>query len=157
MESPLTLESFYEFCAQNKLMGARCKSCGAILVPPRAVCPKCGSTDTQWTELKGTGKLLTYSVVHVAPRAFQPFVPYAVGIVLLTEGARLPGMIRTDLKDLRIGLVLKAAFDPAQSESWPSWARYYFVRAGTLREYTGHSCWRKHPSGLALPSFHEAL
>lgn len=126
-KSPLTLECFYRFCAQKKLMGARCKSCRTILVPPRAVCPKCGSADMRWEELKGTGKLLTYSVVHVAPPAFQSLVPYAVGIVLLTEGVRLPGMIRTDLKDLRIGLDLKIAFEPPQSENWPSWARYYFV------------------------------
>jgi len=112
-------------------MGARCKSCRAILAPPRAICPRCGSTDMQWIELKGTGKLLTYSVVHVAAPAFQSFVPYAVGIVLLTEAARLPGMIRIDPNDLKIGLDLKVAFDPAQSESWPSWARYYFVSAGS--------------------------
>jgi len=126
-KSPLTLESFYRFCSQRKLTGARCGSCRSILVPPRALCPKCGSTDIQWTELKGTGKLLTYSVVHVAPTAFQSLVPYAVGIVLLTEGARLPGIIRANLKDLRIGLDLKIDFEPPQSENWPSWARYYFV------------------------------
>jgi len=128
-ESPLTLESFYTFCAQKKLMGARCRSCRAILIPPRALCPKCGSMDIRWTKLKGTGKLLTYSVVHVASPAFQSSVPYAVGIVQLTEGARLLGMIRTNLKDLRIGLNLKVAFEPRQSESWPPWARYCFVRA----------------------------
>jgi len=129
-ELPLTLESFYRFCAQKKLMGGRCRSCRAILVPPRALCPKCGSTDIRWAKLKGTGKLLTYSVVHVASPAFQSSVPYAVGIVQLAEGAKLPGMIRTDLKDLRIGLNLKVAFEPRQSESWPSWARFCFVRAG---------------------------
>jgi len=113
-------------------MGARCKSCRTILVPPRTLCPKCGSTDMRWEELKGTGKLLTYSVVHVAAPAFQSSVPYAVGIVRLTEGARLPGIVRTDLKDLRIGLNLKVAFEQPRSESWPSWARYCFVKAGSL-------------------------
>jgi len=126
---PPTLESFYQFCAQKRLMGARCKSCRAVLVPPRALCPRCGSADMQWTELKGTGKLLTYSVVHVAPPAFHSFVPYAVGIVLLTEGARLPGMIRVDPKYLRIGLKMRIAFEQPRSEGWPSWARYCFVRA----------------------------
>jgi len=133
-ESSMTLESFYRFCAQKKLMGARCKSCRTILVPPRTLCPKCGSTGMRWEELKGIGKLLTYSVVHVAAPAFQSSVPYAVGIVELTEGAKLPGMIRADLKDLRIGLNLKVAFEPPRSESWPSWARYRFVKAGSPRE-----------------------
>ncbi len=127
--SPPTLESFYQFCAEKKLMAARCKSCGATLVPPRVLCPRCSSVDMDWTELKGTGKLLTYSVVHVAPSAFQSFVPYAVGIVLLDEGARLPGMIRVEPRDLRIGLRLKVAFESSQSNRWPSWARYFFVKA----------------------------
>lgn len=128
-ELPPSLESFYQFCAQKRLMGTRCKSCGEILAPPRSLCPKCGSTDVEWTEFKGTGKLLTYSVIHVAPSAFQSLAPYAVGIVVLTEGARLPGMIRVTPEDLRIGLALKVAFDLITSEKWPSWARYYFVRA----------------------------
>jgi len=131
-ESPPTLESFYQFCTQKKLMAARCKSCGAILVPPRALCPKCNSADMHWTELKGTGRLLTYSVVHVAPSAFQPSVPYAVGIVLLDEGTRLPGMVQVEPGDLRIGLRLKVAFESPQSDKWPSWARYFFVKANPL-------------------------
>jgi len=126
---PPALESFYQFCAQKKLMATRCKSCGAILLPPRALCPKCRSTDVQWTELKGTGKLLTYSVVHIAPEAFRSFAPYTVGIALLDEGVRLPGMIRVDPGDLKIGLKVKTAFEVLQSEKWPSWARYFFVRA----------------------------
>lgn len=132
--SPPTLESFYRFCAEKKLMAARCKSCGVTLVPPRALCPRCSSTDMQWTELKGTGRLLTYSVVHVAPPAFQSLAPYAVGIVLLDEGARLPGMIRVEPRDLRIGLRLKIAFESSQSDKWPSWTRYFFVKADSRRK-----------------------
>jgi uncharacterized OB-fold protein len=127
-EVPLTLESFYQFCAQGKLVGTRCRSCGEILTPPRSLCRKCHSTDMEWMEFKGTGKLLTYSIIHVAPSAFQSLVPYTVGIVQLTEGARLPGMIRVEPKDLRIGLELKVAFDLSRSENWPQWTRYYFVR-----------------------------
>jgi uncharacterized OB-fold protein len=128
-ELSLTIESFYQSCAREKLVGVRCRSCGEILAPPRSLCPKCHSTDMEWMEFKGTGKLLTYSVIHVAPSAFQSLAPYTVGIVQLTEGARLPGMVRVEPKDLRIGLELKVAFDRSQSENWPQWTRYYFVRA----------------------------
>jgi len=128
-ELPPTLESFYNFCGQGKLMGARCKSCGEILVPPRSLCLKCNSTSTEWMELKGTGKLLAYSIVHVAPSAFQSSAPYAVGIVSLAEGPRIPGMIRVEQKDLKVGLELKVAFESSHMENWPTWTRYYFVKA----------------------------
>jgi len=126
---PPTLESFYQFCAEKKLVAARCKSCKAILLPPRVLCPRCSSTDIQWMKLKGTGRLLTYSVVHIAPLAFQSFVPYPVGIVLLDEGTKLPGIVRVEPRDIRIGLKLKAAFESSRSHKWPSWARYFFVKA----------------------------
>jgi uncharacterized OB-fold protein len=128
-EYSLTIENFYQFCAKGKLVGARCRSCGEVLTPPRSLCQKCHSTDMEFTEFKGIGRLLTYSIVHVASSAFQSLAPYTVGIVQLDEGARIPGMIRVEPKDLKIGLELKAAFDRSQSENWPRWTRYYFVRA----------------------------
>lgn len=131
LKPPPTLESFYQFCGQRKLMGVRCESCEAVLLPPRMLCPRCGSSNSEWVELKGTGELLTYSVIHVAPATFQPLVPYAVGIVALAEGARLPGIIRVRPEDLRVGLELKIAFEPSTSKNWPSWPRYFFVRADT--------------------------
>jgi uncharacterized OB-fold protein len=80
-------------------------------------------------QLTGNGKLLTYSVVHVAAPAFQSFVPYVVGIVELTEGPKLPAMIKVDMKDLKVGMDLKVEFESSKPESWPSWVRYGFVRA----------------------------
>lgn len=124
-----TLESFYNFCGQKKLMGTKCKACGEILVPPRSLCPKCNSANMEWMELKGTGKLLAYSVVHVAPSAFQSHVPYTVGVVSLDEGPRIPGMIRVEQKDLKAGLALKVAFESSQAQNWPTWTRHYFVKA----------------------------
>ena len=131
LKPPPTLESFYQFCAQRKLMGVRCESCKAVLLPPRMLCPRCGSSNSEWVELKGTGELLTYSAIHVATPTFQSLVPYAVGIVSLTEGARLPGIIRVKPEDLRIGLELRIAFEPSTSKNWPSWPRYFFVRTDT--------------------------
>jgi len=83
-------------------------------------------------QLRGTGTLLTYSIIQVAPTAFQSLVPYTVGIVQLTEGPRLPAMIRVPEKDLKVGLALRAAFDEPLSGNWPSWARYYFIKADPL-------------------------
>jgi len=124
---PFTIESFYSLIAERKLMAAKCKRCGKLLVPPRPMCTDCYSKDLEWTQLKGEGKLLTYTVIHVSPKQFESMIPYAVGIVQLTEGPQLPGMIRDIEPDkIRVGMKLRVDFDTALPSEWPQWSRYYF-------------------------------
>jgi len=124
---PFTIESFYKLVAERKLMAARCRKCGELLVPPRPMCPHCYSRDLEWTQLKGEGELLTYTVIHVSPKRFENMIPYAVGIVKLVEGPKLPGMIRGIEPDkIKIGMKVKVDFDTALPSEWPQWPRYYF-------------------------------
>ena len=44
--------------------------------------------------VSGKGKLLTYTVIHVAPTQFQNLAPYTVGILKLRDGLKIPGMIQ---------------------------------------------------------------
>jgi hypothetical protein len=125
-----TVENFYKFCAERKLMGVKCKACGALLWPPRGICPKCFSYNVEWIEFKGRGKLLTYTIIHFPPSQFQALAPYAVGIMKLTEGPQLPGMIRNlKLEDLRIGMDLEVDFETTVPKEWPRWPRYFFKPA----------------------------
>ncbi len=125
---PFTIESFYSFVKEGKLMGAKCNKCGKMLVPPKPMCPKCFSRDLKWRELPKKGKLLTYTVIHVSPRNFQNLTPYTVGIVELGDGAQLPGIIKSvDQKEVAVGMGLTVGFDPESiSADWPQWSRYYF-------------------------------
>ncbi len=124
---PFTIESFYSLIAERKLMAAKCKRCGNLLVPPRPMCTDCYSKDLEWTQLKGEGKLLTYTVIHVSPKQFESMIPYAVGIVQLTEGPQLPGMIHDiEPEKIRVGMKLRVDFDTALPSEWPQWSRYYF-------------------------------
>lgn len=130
-----TIEQFYGFVNQGKLMAARCKNCGKIMLPPRPICSNCYSRDLEWIELKREGRLLTYTVIHVAPPQLQPLVPYAVGIVELENSLKLPGIIRgIQPERLRIGMKLAVDFEQkpegaARYGSWPRWPRYYFKPA----------------------------
>ena len=124
------IEWFYRFIDEGKLMAAKCNKCGEILLPPRPICNKCYSKDLNWVELKRRGKLLTYTIIHVAPKQFETLAPYAVGIVKLDDGPQLLGMIRgVELDKLKIGINLTIDFEKASSTSttqWPTWPRYYF-------------------------------
>jgi len=122
-----TVENFYNFCAEKKLMAVKCKSCGAIICPPRAICPKCFGHTFEWTELAGKGKLLTFTIIYFPPSQFQAMAPYAVGIIKLGEGPQLPGMIKqVRLTDLKIGMELQVDFETSIPKEWPRWPRYFF-------------------------------
>ena len=123
-----TIDQFYKYLTQGKLMAGKCKNCGKIHLPPRPLCDTCFHQEFEWMEIAGKGKLLTYTIIHVAPQQFQHLAPYAVGIIQLENDLKLPGMI-TDipLEHLSIGMDLMIDFYPCTKEHpWPQWPRYCF-------------------------------
>jgi uncharacterized OB-fold protein len=126
-QEPFTIEQFYKLASQNKLMAGKCLKCDKIHLPPRPLCDNCYGTQFEWTEISGKGKLLTYTVIHIAPSQFQDFTPYAIGIVELDNGLKIPGMIQEmPPEQLNVGMVLNVAFSTCEaSPNWPQWSRYY--------------------------------
>jgi uncharacterized OB-fold protein len=125
---PFTIEQFYKFLAQSKLMAGKCTKCGKIHLPPRPMCDDFFGTEFTWTEISGKGKLLTYTVIHVAPPQFQALAPYAVGIVQLDSGLKLPGMISgVPHEQIKVGMELAIDFKACSAgQTWPQWQRYCF-------------------------------
>lgn len=125
---PFTIDQFYKFLSQNKLMGSKCLKCGKLHLPPRPLCDNCYGQDFEWIELSGKGKLLTYTIIHIAPIQFQALAPYSVGIIELESGLKLPGMI-SDISEnqLKVGMELTIDFKACSvGQSWPQWSRYCF-------------------------------
>jgi len=124
---PFTIESFYKFVSEGKLMAAKCNKCGNILLPPKPICPTCLTKDLSWVEVKNKGRLLTYTVIHVSPAQFQSMAPYVLGIVKLDDGPNLIGMIRgVEANKIRVGMSLTVDFDKSLPGQWPMWPRYFF-------------------------------
>ena len=130
-QARFTIEQFYRHISQGKLMGGKCKRCGAVHLPPRPVCSKCFSKEFEWVEIPPKGRLLTYTIIHVAPTQFQSMAPYAVGIIQLENGLNIPGMIKDVAADeIKIGMNLKVVFNSSIATSqWPQWPRYFFKPA----------------------------
>ncbi len=128
-QAPPTIESFYKFVAEGRLMGVKCKKCGHIMVPPKPLCDKCMSKGGEWVQLKGEGEIISFTIINVPPTQFASIAPYAVAIVKLDEGPKLPGIIKgvTQPGQLKIGMRVRAVLETAPSQqSWPQWPRYYF-------------------------------
>jgi uncharacterized OB-fold protein len=127
-ETPFTVDQFYKFLTQKKIMAAKCQKCGKIHLPPRPLCDNCYSQQFEWINVSGKGKLLTYTIISIAPQQFQDLTPYAVGIVQLENNLRIPGMIQgVKQEELKIGMELTLDFDScSSSQNWPQWQRYCF-------------------------------
>lgn len=115
-----TAASFQTFLDEGKLMGSRCVETGEIFIPPRTICPRTYSTNMEWVELSGKGKLVAFTAVYIGTTAmiqagFDRRNPYVTGIVELDEGPRFSAQILgVDAKEpemIPIGLPLTARFE----------------------------------------------
>ncbi|MCW4005988.1 MAG: Zn-ribbon domain-containing OB-fold protein [Candidatus Bathyarchaeota archaeon] len=127
-QEAFTIEQFYKFLAQQKLMAGKCQKCGKLHLPPRPLCDNCYNQTFQWIQISGKGKLLTYTTIHVAPAQFQDITPYTVGIIQLENGLKIPGMISNVAPEqLKIGMQLQIDFQSCNTtQNWPQWPRYCF-------------------------------
>jgi uncharacterized OB-fold protein len=101
--------NFIDFLEDGKVMGTRCKDCNQSFFPPRADCYQCLTSNMEWFEVSGTGRLVTYSKLEFAPVGFQDDVPYS--IALLDYGDyKIFGRIAKDVPeaDISVGMEMKA-------------------------------------------------
>ncbi len=98
--------TYWEGVRQGRLLFQSCKNCSHLQFPPRHLCIKCWSKDLTWTESNGRGIVESFTIVHRAPTPdLRDKVPYAVAMVLLTEGPRMianivgPGALEVAIDD----------------------------------------------------------
>lgn len=99
---------FVGYLEKGKVMATRCRRCGTKYFPPRMDCPKCVGSDVEWFEIKGNGKLVTYTVVNYGPTGFEDDAPYTLAIADF-DGVRVFGRLSKGLKeiDIKPGMGLK--------------------------------------------------
>jgi uncharacterized OB-fold protein len=122
LNSEFTYEKFKSFIAQGKFMVAKCGKCNHILLPPKPICPYCGSREFSWIEIPRVGKIVSYTEIHVPPRGFEKFAPYIVALVEFEGGVKIPGIVKgAKISDMKIGLNVQMEF----SKDFPS--GYFFT------------------------------
>ena len=118
-ERPFSDISYEQYLNEEKLMGSRCKECGAVFVPPRPVCITCYQPNMQWVEMKGIGKLAAFTCITIAPpfmikQGYNRKNPYCSGVVELDEGgrvdARIEGVDAANPESITVGMPLRVKF-----------------------------------------------
>lgn len=96
-----------------RLNAQKCLNCGALLYPPKKLCPKCRSDrHLQEKPVGPYGTLFTYSVVRIGPPPYTGMTPYAIGYVDLDDGIRVFAQIAADdLETLKIGMRVELIID----------------------------------------------
>ncbi|MBN1832685.1 MAG: Zn-ribbon domain-containing OB-fold protein [Deltaproteobacteria bacterium] len=79
--STTKVNDFISHLDEGKVAGTKCKDCGAVFFPPRADCYKCLTSDMEWFDVSGTGKLVSYSKLEYAPVGFEGDLPYCIALL----------------------------------------------------------------------------
>lgn len=101
--------------ADGVLKLATCQACGFRLHPPRPICPKCRGRDIQFAAVSGRGHVHSWTVNRYAWTPSLP-PPYIIAEVELEEQKDLlilSNIVDCPIEDLRIGLPVHVAFEPA--------------------------------------------
>ncbi|MBN1308240.1 MAG: Zn-ribbon domain-containing OB-fold protein [Chitinispirillaceae bacterium] len=108
--SPFTkVTGFADHLKDGRLMGSRCKKCGATSFPPRADCVECMHDEFEFFEVSGRATLHTYTKIATAPTGFEDMVPYIVGLADLRETGRIVAWIGDTIpeEEIRIGMEMQ--------------------------------------------------
>jgi uncharacterized OB-fold protein len=109
---------FWDACQKQELVLQKCADCGFYRFPPSLLCPRCMSSNCQWTEASGRGRIFTWQVTH---SPFYPAwdTPYVVAIVELDEGPRMhTNIVDCNREDLHIDMPVELVFQKIEDQDW---------------------------------------
>jgi len=106
----LTTGEFFASVRAGSLVVQRCAACGALAVPPKAVCPECEGLRWERAPLGGDGEIASYTVIRVAPTQYAADAPYVIAVVGMAEGVSLLGRLTgVPVDGARVGLPVRFA------------------------------------------------
>jgi uncharacterized OB-fold protein len=103
VEYKLTFAAWREGLRNGKLLGLKCKDCGAFTCPPRMVCAECRGANLDIVELSGKGIIKSFTVCYAVPTGFSG--PYVVAVADIEEGPRVMGNVQ-EVDPARVGMEL---------------------------------------------------
>jgi uncharacterized OB-fold protein len=110
--------AFFEALKDRRILGARCRGCERIFVPPKGFCEFCFIPIEELREVGNKGSITAVTIVTAGFRGSRP-VPYAVAYVRLDDAtssianfldAKGLGTGQELPKHLRVGARVKAVF-----------------------------------------------
>lgn len=80
----------------GRLMLQRCRACGHVFHYPRPACPACFAADLEWFEAKGSGTIVSFSLItRPNDPAFNGETPIVLCEITLAEKATMLARVLT--------------------------------------------------------------
>ena len=110
-------ERFFKEIKENgRIMGAKCKNCNIVYVPPRIYCERCFEKLEEWIDVGIRGTIHTFTVAYVDEedsRLEQPTI-YAMIRIKGTNGGLIHRIGEANPRNVRIGMEVEAVFKPKE-------------------------------------------
>ena len=90
---------------------------GYVTLPRRYISPDSGEREFENIKLKGTGIILTYTIIHIPANDYEREAPFAIAVIETDEGARLTAqVVDCEFSDLKIGARVELVFRKIMEE-----------------------------------------
>jgi len=104
-------EAYWNGTKEGKLLLKKCCSCGETHFYPRAICPYCFSSETEWYEASGKGKIYSYSIMRRAQ------IPYVMAYVTLDEGiTMMTNIVESDFDSVAVDKAVEVTFRKTEGD-----------------------------------------
>jgi uncharacterized OB-fold protein len=109
---------FWEATRRGELRLQRCQDCRQVWYPAGTNCPKCLSTNFEWSPMRGRGTVWSFIVYHHCwHRGFEKEIPYNVAMIQLEEGPIvISNIVEVKNEAIKVGMPVKVVFEPATDE-----------------------------------------
>jgi uncharacterized OB-fold protein len=111
-------QPFWDGAKWHELLLQKCAACGHVWLPPSTRCPKCLSTEYEWSKASGRGKVWSWIVMWQRYfAAFEQDIPYNVAYVELEEGPRLmTNLVGVENDAIYCDMPVEVAFEDVTAE-----------------------------------------
>jgi len=105
---------FIEIKENGRILGAKCKRCGNIFVPPRLYCEKCFDKLTEWVNLGTKGTVYTFTVAHIDINGAKLKEPAIYALIKFddAEGGLVHKLGEIKPNEVEVGMRVEAVFKP---------------------------------------------
>jgi uncharacterized OB-fold protein len=86
--------------AENRLIGYKCKKCGAATYPKRLICPSCKGKDFVELPLGDEGRIVTFTKLWAVPEGIEQ-LPLTLAIAEFNDKVRVTGQVLSE--EVKIG------------------------------------------------------
>ena len=101
---------------EGELPIQRCKQCGTLHHPPRPMCWKCQSLESDYVVSSGKGTVYSYVVMH-RPQFPGYEYPLVAAVIDLEEGTRIvSNLAGIEPADVKIGMAVKMSIENVDDE-----------------------------------------